>query len=129
VKVVFAAQPIGIESGPRLPTEFRLFAFGENATSKGIFVLDRAGAAAVMAAYADHGVELAIDYEHQTFAAGDNGKPAPAAGWFAPEVRADGLWATKVRWTEPAAEMLRRKEYRYFSSTKRTASRGSCRSR
>jgi phage I-like protein len=96
-----------------LPTEFRLFALGKNATSKGTFVLDEAGLASVMAAYAEHGVDLSLDYEHQAFA--DNGKPAPAAGWFKPEARADGLWAVNVRWTPPATEMLRNKEYRYFS--------------
>ncbi len=100
-----------------LPTEFRLFSFGKNETSKGTFVLDEKGAASIMAAYADQGVDLAIDYEHQTFAAADNGKPAPAAGWFAPEVRADGVYAVNVRWTDTAADMLRRKEYRYHSPT------------
>ncbi len=100
-----------------LPSEFRLFSFGDNPTNKGIFKLDEEGAAALMASFAGHGVELAIDYEHQTFEAASNGKPAPAAGWFVPEVRADGLWAAKVRWTEQAANMLRNREYRYFSPT------------
>ncbi len=98
-----------------LPTEFRLFALGENRTAKGTFVLDEKGLASVMAAFKDQGNDLAIDYEHQTFASADNGKPAPAAGWFSPEARADGLWAVNVRWTDVAAQMLRNKEYRYFS--------------
>ncbi len=100
-----------------LPTEFRLFAFGENKTSKGSFVLDRKGAESVMASYREHGVDLAIDYEHQTFRSEANGQPAPAAGWFQPEVRNDGLWAVNVRWTDSAAAMLSAKEYRYFSPT------------
>lgn len=119
MRVVQAAQIQALQGlePAHLPTEFRLFALGENETSKGTFVLDSKGLAAIMAAFADHGVDLAIDYEHQTFAAAENGKPAPAAGWFTPEARADGLWATNVRWTDVAAEMLRRKEYRYFSPT------------
>jgi phage I-like protein len=32
-----------------------------------------------------------------------------------PQLRADGLWATDVRWTERAAAMLSSKEYLYFS--------------
>lgn len=100
-----------------LPSEFRLFQFGDNPTSKGTFKLDADSAAAIMAAYQKHGTELAIDYEHQTFEAANNGKPAPAAGWFKPEVRADGVYATNVRWTPRAAEMLKGREYRYFSPT------------
>lgn len=100
-----------------LPSEFRLFAFGDNATSKGTFKLDTPGAAAIMAAYEKHGAELAIDYEHQTFESAKNGQAAPAAGWFKPESRADGIYATNVRWTPRAAEMLRNREYRYFSPT------------
>jgi phage I-like protein len=118
VAVIQTAHFLAISADPSsLPSEFRLFSYGKNETSKGTFVLDPAGLDSVMRAYADHGVELAIDYEHQTFAAADNGKPAPAAGWFVPEARADGLWAVNVRWTDAAAEMLRGKEYRYFSPT------------
>ncbi len=104
----------GLEASS-LPTEFRLFALGDNKTSKGTFKLDQAGLDSVMAAYADHGVELSFDYEHQAFATVSNGQPAPAAGWFKPEARADGLWATSVRWTDKATKMLSEKEYRYFS--------------
>jgi hypothetical protein len=96
---------------------------GENHTSQGVFSLDRAGAESVMASFEKKGVDLAIDYEHQTFAAKDNGKPAPAAGWFKPEARADGIWATNVKWTDPAAAMLKAKEYRYFSPTFRRDSK------
>lgn len=100
-----------------LPTEFRLFQFGDNPTSKGTFKLDEAGAKSVMDAYKLAGVELALDYEHQTFEAASNGKPAPAAGWFVPASRPDGIYATNVRWTPRAAEMLKGREYRYFSPT------------
>jgi phage I-like protein len=118
VAVIQTAHFLAISADPSsLPSEFRLFSFGSNETSKGAFTLDEKGTVSIMAAYADQGVELAIDYEHQTFAAASNGKPAPAAGWFKPEARADGLWAVNVRWTDAAAEMLRAKEYRYFSPT------------
>lgn len=100
----------------KLPSEFRLFSFGENPTSKGTFTLDADGANEVMSAYAKRGVELAIDYEHDTFNDKLSG-PRPAAGWMVPEVRADGLWATNVRWTPPAASALRNREYRYTSPT------------
>jgi phage I-like protein len=82
---------------------------------KGRVVLDKDAAADVLKAYTEHGIDLSIDYEHQTLNATTNGQKNPAAGWFRPEVRADGLWASDVRWTDSAAAMLRAREYRYFS--------------
>jgi hypothetical protein len=62
--------------------------------------------------------KLAIDYEHQTLA-GVGAHPeglAPAAGWIGRlEVRADGLWAADVEWTERARQLIASGEYRYFS--------------
>lgn len=104
----------GVERGPdQLPVAIRLFRFGSNPTSKGDFVLTREGAKRVMDRYADHGVELAFDYEHM--AVQDPPQEAPAAGWFKLAMRDDGLWAVAIRWTPRAAERLRGKEYRYFS--------------
>ncbi len=97
-----------------LPSEFRLFSLGVNQTKKGDFILDAEGMASVMKQYTDHGVELSFDYEHSAHAGSG---AAPAAAWFNPEARADGLWATNVRWTDKAAAHLRAKEYRYFSPT------------
>lgn len=58
------------------------------------------------------GIELVIDYEHQTM----DGGQAPAAGWckewrFVPDV---GIQA-RVEWTEKAKHYLESNEYRYFS--------------
>ncbi len=60
---------------------------------------------------------LVIDYEHQTLLADQNGKPAPAAGWFKSlEWReGQGLFATGVEWTANAAAMIAAGEYRYLS--------------
>ncbi len=59
--------------------------------------------------------EIAVDYEHQIDFAKVNGKPAPAAGWIKTlEARPDGVWGL-VEWSEAAAGMIRRKEYRYVS--------------
>lgn len=104
-----------IPEGAEPPSEFRIWTWGENDTLQGKVVLDRKAAEAVIANYVKHGVELSIDYEHQTFNAEDNGKEAPAAGWFTPEIRDDGLWATNVHWTDKASAYLKSREYRYFS--------------
>lgn len=60
---------------------------------------------------------LVIDYEHQSLLAAENGKPAPASGWFKKlEWReGSGLWAVDVEWTEAAAAMIDAKEYQYIS--------------
>lgn len=106
----------GVERGEDgLPSAFRLLKFGTNQSKKGPIKLDEKGAAEVMRRYTEHGIKLAIDWEHQTFSTLENGKPAPALGWIVPEVRADGLWAIVDQWTDNGAEMLRSKAYRYFS--------------
>lgn len=72
-------------------------------------------AAAVLAAFAAHGADLPIDYEHQSLSAADKAGPVPAAGWItALEMREDGLWA-RVAWTPQAAELLAGRQYRYLS--------------
>ncbi|MDR1063242.1 MAG: phage protease [Azoarcus sp.] len=79
---------------------------------RGPYVLD---AQAVLRAFGEHGMPLAIDYEHQTQAAPENGLPAPAAGWIAAlSARADGLWG-QVEWTERARGFIAAREYRYLS--------------
>jgi phage I-like protein len=58
-----------------------------------------------------------IDYEHQTLKAAKNGQPAPAAGWFNTlEWReGKGLYAIDVTWTDAAAAMILKDEYRFIS--------------
>jgi len=63
------------------------------------------------------GVDLVIDYEHQSL----QGERAPAAGWIKElEARGDGLYA-RVDWTQQARDYLEKKEYRYFSPVLRLA--------
>ena len=62
-------------------------------------------------------LDLAIDFEHQTQHAKQNGQPAPAAGWIRKlQARSGALWA-RVEWTARAAAMLKAREYRYLSPT------------
>jgi len=114
---IVVSLTLPLPDGTDAPSAFRIWPWGETQTLKGRLVLDERAAETVMKAFGAHGIELAIDYEHQTFASEKNGAPAPAAGWFTPEVREDGLWAGNVRWTDKAAAMLKAREYRYFSPT------------
>jgi phage I-like protein len=65
----------------------------------------------LLAAYREGGVDLVVDYEHQSLTGGR----APAAGWVKDlEIREDGLWA-RVEWTAAARSHIVAREYRYFS--------------
>jgi phage I-like protein len=62
--------------------------------------------------------EVAIDYDHAIEFAAGAGDPVPAAGWIksiddAPD-NSGVLWGS-VEWTERAAEMIRKREYKYLS--------------
>ncbi len=104
-------------TGEEPPTEFRIFTAGQVETTKGTFLFDADAATSVMAEYAKHGIDLMIDYDHYSLAAVslDPATAGKAAGWFNLEVRNGELWAVNVRWTPPAAEALRRKEWRFMS--------------
>lgn len=79
---------------------------------RGPYQLD---AAAVLAAFEQGGIDLPIDYEHQTLEASDKAGPVPAAGWIKElSAREDGLWG-RVTWTARASELIAAREYRYLS--------------
>jgi hypothetical protein len=82
------------------PVELRLFRDGWNDTTKGRFLLDADSAALILRSFAEHGVELAMDFDHGTFAPAGAKRDVP--GYIgALEYRAgDGLYATRVRWTD-----------------------------
>jgi phage I-like protein len=113
----FTATTLAVE-GEALPTEFRLFSKGWNATENGKFLFDDTAAKSVMAAYKDWGVDLAIDLEHQMLEV-EGGAPDPSArdarGWCKLELRNGELWATDVRWTPDGAQRLMNKTQRYVS--------------
>lgn len=71
--------------------------------------------AAVLAAFNSAGVDLPIDYDHQTLDADAKAGPVPAAGWIKElQPRAGSLWG-RVQWTPRAAELIAAREYRYLS--------------
>jgi phage I-like protein len=75
----------------------------------------RLDAQAVLDAFAAHGADLPVDYDHQSLTAEEKTGPVPAAGWIKElQAREDGIWA-RVEWTPRATELLANKEYRYLS--------------
>lgn len=62
--------------------------------------------AVIAATNAENGGEFQVNFDHQ---------PGPAAGWVGRLFIRDGaIWA-EVEWTERAAEMIQKKEYRFIS--------------
>ncbi len=109
-------QKLTVVVGDEPPAEFQIFTAGLVETVKGTFVFDRAAADAVMAEYHAHAIDLMIDYDHASLDTGvDPALSGKAAGWFNLELRNGALWAVNVRWCPPAADALRRKEWRFMS--------------
>ncbi|MFP3866884.1 MAG: phage protease [Desulfobacteraceae bacterium] len=75
------------------------------------FEVDQEAIDNLVSQFAARGLDMVVDYEHQTLEGGQ----APAAGWIkCLESREDGLWA-RVEWTEKGRDYLNNREYRYFS--------------
>lgn len=102
-----------LELGLSPPAEFRIFQYGVNKSSRGDFLFNEASAASVLKAQADKGNKLSVDYEHQALATPP--VEAPAAAWFDLELRADGLYAVGVKWTQRASGQITAGEYNFFS--------------
>lgn len=89
----------------------KLLPLGHVSTKKGDFEVDEESFKAMKAQMQQHGVDIVIDYEHQTL----KDIQAPAGGWIKELVLQDGAIAAKVEWTETARQYLKNKEYRYLS--------------
>ena len=86
--------------------------------ASGKWLMDDVAFAMLQANAAARENDYHFDYEHQTLNADENGKPAPAAGWFKQleYVPDEGVFALDVDWTAPAAQFIANKEYRYVSA-------------
>lgn len=101
-----------------LPAEFRIFKAGLNTSTQGSVLFDAKAAAATMAAYRRHGVEIMIDLNHSAFddaARAARADAADAMGWCGLAVRSGELWAVDVRWTDEGAARLRERKQRFVS--------------
>lgn len=110
------ALPLGVGFPPR---EIRLFARGMTKTTKGEYLFDDAAAEAIMRAFDEHGIDLAMDFDHGALSSPD-GRKRDVPGYYRPEVRADGLYAIPS-WTAAGLAAIKpgdngeMPEYRYTS--------------
>jgi len=97
-----------------LPSEFLLFAAGENASSSGSVLFDERSREKVLEQANRHGVDFIVDLEHFSLWP-RNENDRDARGWFQVEDRNGELWAVNVTWTDDGAERLRGRRQRYTS--------------
>lgn len=93
------------------PETITVLPLGHVVSSKGEFDVDEGSFRAMKAQIAQRGVDLVVDYEHQTL----KGVEAPAAGWVKELKLEGGSIVAVVEWTPRGAEYLKNKEYRYLS--------------
>ena len=108
---------VQLGGGDNPPTEFRLFRYGENETTKGVFIFDEQAAETVMASANAHKVDFMIDLEHLSLDSESSSFDPDARGWCRLEVRNGELWAVDVRWTPDGLQRLRERRQRYISPT------------
>lgn len=93
------------------PEVINILPLGHVISTKGEFDVDEESFRSMKQQFEGRGIDLVIDYEHQTLA----GTQAPAAGWVKELFLKDGNIAARVIWTPPATQYLENKEYRYLS--------------
>ena len=96
------------------PKEILLIKFGRTETLKGEYYLDTDSALKIMEKYQSRGLYLCFDYGHGVVS-GQNEDQSKAAGWFDLELRTEGIYATNIKWTPKAADMIANREYLYIS--------------
>lgn len=94
-----------------VPETVKLLPLGLVKSTEGNFYVDDESLSAMKAYIEKRGLDIVIDYEHQTL----NDVQAPAAGWIKGIFKDTDSISAKVEWNPKAAEYLKNKEYRYLS--------------
>ena len=100
-------------TGGQAPEWIQILPLGkvELRDSRRPFEVNQADLEAIIAKFKADGLDLVVDYEHQSL----GGDKAPAAGWIKElQARDDGLYA-RVEWTAAARQHIEAQEYRYYS--------------
>lgn len=100
-----------MELSEGVPETIPVLPLGHVVSSKGEFDVDGESFRAMQEQIAERGVDLVVDYEHQTL----KGCEAPAAGWVKELKLEDGQIRARVQWTPRGAQYLKNREYRYLS--------------
>src|SRR4051812_24618087 len=95
------------------PKEIPMFYFGLNKTSKGDLYLTKKDAVQIVANVTARKLNLLADFEHSMAQPSATG--APSSAKFKLAVKADGLYAVKIEWSDRALEYFANREYFYYS--------------
>ncbi len=108
-----SVRPVAAKGEAELPGWYLIFAEGWNELADTTrYLVDRRAWDMVQARLIRRGIEVVVDYEHQTL----TGDRAPAAGWAREWRWRDGAGIeARIDWTSEAAGYLARGEYRYYS--------------
>ena len=87
------------------PEVISILPLGHVKSSKGEFEVDAESLEAMKQGIAQRGVDLVVDYEHQTL----KGVQAPAAGWVKALRMGDGCIEALVEWTETGTKYFKNK--------------------
>lgn len=93
------------------PDKIKILPVGKISSEKGDFIVDEESYNAMKAEMQRRGIDIVIDYEHQTL----QDVQAPASGWVKELIYTPEAIIAKVEWTPKAKEYLQNKEYRYLS--------------
>lgn len=93
------------------PGRIKILPVGTVNSEKGSFTVDEESYRAMKAEMQRRGIDIVIDYEHQTL----KDVQAPAGGWVKDLAYTPEAIEAKVEWTPKAQEYLKNKEYRYLS--------------
>jgi phage I-like protein len=99
----------------KAPKELRILRSGENDSTKGKFLFSQRSADLVMSQAKDWGNRFHFDWDHQAALASKGSGRAPAAAWYALEVRNGELWATGIEWTNAGRTDVEERNYAYLS--------------
>ncbi len=94
-----------------VPEIVKLLPLGHVQSQKGDFEVDAESFAEMKRSFEGRGIDIVIDYEHQTL----KDVQAPAGGWIKELLLQEDAIAAKVEWTPTGKKYLENKEYKYLS--------------
>ncbi len=117
IRYALASTEVAPRASGEPPEWLHIMPWGEwSGHPVGPFVFGPRQAQEAIDNHARRGIDIPIDWDHQSQRAVHNGQRAPAAGWIDTlEMRDDGLWGHVREWTTAGAASIRAREYRYIS--------------
>jgi len=124
LKLASLSFEIALNAEGKVPTDIRIMPAGQFQAVDGrprevpsrAWLITEVLAQSIIAKLKAKSDDTLIDYNHGSLEEDPEPEQAIAAGWFHDaDYRADGLYATAVKWTPRAEQFILNKEYRYLS--------------